>query len=617
MPEFLFGHFFMTILAAAANGNRYIYSMRLLFFLYLFFTIQMHAQDDAFARDYFKSGEFEKALHEYKKLYAQSPSNINYIFQIVSAYQQLEQFNEAELFLKTLMQRVNYPAFVVELGYNFQLKNDLENANAHYNKALAMINENPSNVFAIVRSFQSHALLNEAIVAYEKASALNPEYDFNLQLAQLYGEQGNIEKMFTSYIDFAEANPIAISNMQRAIADFISEDSTQENNMIFRKIVLKKAQESPSLVYNELLSWFFIQQKDFKKAFLQEKAIFNRQPESLNRIEELALIAANDDDVDMAKEIFTFITQTAQDTDMLLEAHYNLLQLETKQTLPANYQIIENQYQELLKKFGLYASTLKIQIAYAHFLAFYMNDAVKATSFLEKTLELPLTELQQAEVKLELGDILVLQEKFNDALIYFTQIQRNLKNSTISQQARYKVAQTSYYKGDFKWAESQLKILKASTSQLIANDALDLKLIISDYKDEDSLQIALKLYAKADLLAFQNKKVASIELLDKILKEHKTEPIVALALYKQAQLFTELSQFEKAEANYESIIANYNTGILIDDAYFKLAQLYENKLNQLEKAKANYEKIIFNHTDSIYFVDARKHYRALRGDAIN
>ncbi len=617
MPEFLFGHFFMTILAAAANGNRYIYSMRLLFFLYLFFTIQMHAQDDAFARDYFKSGEFEKALHEYKKLYAQSPSNINYIFQIVSTYQQLEQFNEAELFLKTLMQRVNYPAFVVELGYNFQLKNDLENANAHYNKALAMINENPSNVFAIVRSFQSHALLNEAIVAYEKASALNPEYDFNLQLAQLYGEQGNIEKMFTSYIDFAEANPIAISNMQRAIADFISEDSTQENNMIFRKIVLKKAQESPSLVYNELLSWFFIQQKDFKKAFLQEKAIFNRQPESLNRIEELALIAANDDDVDIAKEIFTFITQTAQDTDMLLEAHYNLLQLETKQTLPANYQIIENQYQELLKKSGLYASTLKIQIAYAHFLAFYMNDAVKATSFLEKTLELPLTELQQAEVKLELGDILVLQEKFNDALIYFTQIQRNLKNSTISQQARYKVAQTSYYKGDFKWAESQLKILKASTSQLIANDALDLKLIISDYKDEDSLQIALKLYAKADLLAFQNKKVASIELLDKILKEHKTEPIVALALYKQAQLFTELSQFEKAEANYESIIANYNTGILIDDAYFKLAQLYENKLNQLEKAKANYEKIIFNHTDSIYFVDARKHYRALRGDAIN
>lgn len=607
----------MTILAVAAHGNCYIYSMRLLFFLCLFFSIQMYSQDDTFARDYFKSGDFEKALHEYKKLYAQSPSNINYIFQIVSTYQQLEQYNEAETFLKTLMQRVNYPAFIVELGYNYQLKNDLENANANYNKALEMVNENPSNVFAIVRSFQSHALLNEAIIAYEKATALNPEYNFNLQLAQLYGEQGNIEKMFISYIDFAEANPIAVSNVERAITDFISEDSMQENNMLLRKILLKKAQESPSLIWNELLSWLFVQQKDYKKAFLQEKAIFNRQPESLNRIEELALTASNENDVEMAKEIFTFITQTAQDTDVLLEAHYNLLQLETKQASTSNYQIIESQYQELFKKFGLYASTLKIQISYAHFLAFYNNDAIKATAFLEKTLKLPLTELQQAEVKLELGDILVLQEKFNDALIYFTQIQRNLKNSTISQQARYKVAQASYYKGDFKWAESQLKILKASTSQLIANDALDLKLIISDYKDEDSLQTALKLYSKADLLAFQNKKNASIELLNKIITEHKTEPIVAQALFKQAQLYTELSQFEKAETNYESIIANYSSGILIDDAYFKLAQLYENTLNQPDKAKVLYEKIIFNHADSIYFVDARKHYRALRGDAIN
>ncbi len=577
----------------------------------------MYAQDDTFARDYFKSGDFEKALHEYKKLYAQSPSNINYIFQIVSTYQQLEQYNEAESFLKTLMQRVNYPAFIVELGFNYQLKNDMQNANANYTKALEKIDENPSNVFAIVRSFQSHALLNEAIVAYEKAAALNPDYNFNLQLAQLYGEQGNIEKMFVSYIDFAEANPIALSNIQRAITDFISEDGMQENNILFRKILLKKAQESPSLIWNELLSWLFVQQKDYKKAFLQEKAIYNRQPESLDRIGELALTAFNENDMEMAKEIFTFITQTAQDTETLLEAHYNLLQLETKQTSPENYQQIESRYQDLFKKFGLFASTLKIQIAYAHFLAFYMNDATKATTFLEKALELPLTELQQAEVKLELGDILVLQEKFNEALIYFTQIQRTLKNSTISQQARYKVAQASYYKGDFKWAESQLKILKASTSQLIANDALDLKLVISDFKDEDSLQTALKLYAKADLLAFQNKKEAAILLLDKILAEHKTEPIVAQALFKQAQLYTELSKFEKAETNYETLIANYSAGILIDDAYFKLAQLYENTLNQPEKAKVFYEKIIFNHADSIYFVDARKHYRALRGDAIN
>ena len=250
-------------------------------------------------------------------------------------------------------------------------------------------------------------------------------------------------------------------------------------------------------------------------------------------------------------------------------------------------------------------------------MAFYLNETNKAIKFLESTLNLPLTELEKAKVKLELGDILVLQEKFNKALIYYTQIQRNLKNSTISQEARFKVAQASYYKGDFKWAESQLKILKSSTSQLIANDALDLKLLISDNKYEDSLQTALKLYSKADLLAFQNRNDEAITLLSKILNDHKTEPIIPQALYKQAQLFEDKFQFEKAQANYELIIANYRDGILIDDAYYKLAEIYMKHLNLPEKAKALYEQIIFNHADSIYFVEARKRYRALRGDAIN
>ncbi|CAH8282245.1 tetratricopeptide repeat protein [Mariniflexile fucanivorans] len=591
--------------------------MKILFILCFLFCTNVYSQDDEMlAREYYKNGDFEKALFEYKKLYAQYP-NYNYVFPLVSSYQELEQYDEAQSFLIETIQRFKSPAFMVELGYNYQLKNDQENASLNYNKALESINANPINVNSIVRSFQSHSLINEAVLAYEKAMVLKPEYNYNLQLAQLYGEQGNIEKMFTSYIDFAKSNPNSLGNIKRAISDFTSEDSENENNIIFRKILLKKAQQEPDVFWNEWLSWLFIQQNDFKKAFAQEKAIFNRYPESLYRIEELAGIALSKNEPETAKEIYTYITATAQDLDILLEAHYNLIQLETKQNTKENYDAIDANYQELFNKFGTFSQTLQLQIAYAHFLAFYKNDTKRATAFLEKTLELPLSEIQQAEVKLELGDILVLQEKFNDALIYYTQIQRNVKNSTISQEARFKVAKASYYKGDFKWAESQLKILKASTSQLIANDALDLKLLITDNKYEDSLQIALKKYAKADLLSFQNRNEEAIALLETILKEHKTEPIIPQALFKLAQLFEDKAQFEKAEANYNAIITNYGDGILVDDAYFKLAELYENKLNQPEKAKTLYEKIIFNHADSIYFIEARKKYRALRGDAIN
>ncbi|MCB0434985.1 MAG: tetratricopeptide repeat protein, partial [Mangrovimonas sp.] len=210
-----------------------------------------------------------------------------------------------------------------------------------------------------------------------------------------------------------------------------------------------------------------------------------------------------------------------------------------------------------------------------------------------------------------------LQERFNEALIYYTQIQRNLKNSTLSQNARFKVAQTSYYKGDFDWAESQLKILKASTSQLIANDALDLKLMISDNKYEDSTHTALKLYAKADLLSYQNKTNEAITILQTILDNHKGETIEDQALLKQAQLFESKKDYDKAVANYLRIVTEFNEDILADDAYFALGELYAKKLDNPELAKSYYEKIIFNYADSIYFVEAQKQFRMLRGDDIN
>lgn len=591
--------------------------MKFLQLLFLLVGTMVFSQNDIIAKNYFNNGEFEKALIEYKKLYRGSPSNIDYIYQIIKTHQELEQYTESETFLLQLIARIKYPAFTVELGYNFQLKGDLENAQINYKKALLSIDEKVNNVYTVAKSFQSHSLLNEAIIAYEKAMSISPDYNFSLQLSQIYGEQGNIDKMFDSYIDLIESNPNTIVSVKRAITDFINDDSNNAHNILFRKKLLKKIQQQPNLAWNELLSWLFIQEKEFKKAFIQEKAIFNRDPQSLSRIEELAVISTNENENTIAKDILTYLIDTAQDIDTKLRAHNNLLQIEIKDASKEAYYAIKNKYLELLETFKMQPQTVNLQIAYAHFLAFYLNETQEASVFLEHTLDLPITEIEKAKVKLELGDILVLQEKFNEALIYYTQIQRNLKNSTISQEARFKVAKTSYYKGDFKWAETQLKILKASTSQLIANDALDLKLLISDNKYEDSLQTALKLYAKVDLLTFQNKNDEAVALLDTILAKHKTEPIIAQALFKQAQLFSINLQFEKAKVNYLAIIENYKDGILIDDAYFQLAQIYEKQLNLTEDAKGLYEQIIFNHPDSIYFVEARKRYRALRGDAIN
>lgn len=591
--------------------------MRLLLFLFLCVPTILLAQDDLFAKEYYKNGDFEKALVEYKRLYAKSRSNISYIKQIIDIHQQLEQYKEAEDFLVKIISKTNYPVFYVTLGYNYQLQNNTEEANQNYTIAINSLLVNSNNAYAVARAFQDYSLLDQAISTYEKAMELKPQLNLKLPLAQLYGENGDIEKMMLNYIDFAEKNPVSLNNVKRALNSFISEDDNNQSNIILRKLLIKKIQQEPNVLWNELLGWLFVQQKDYGKAFAQEKAIYTRNLDGLDRIMNLGKIAEKEKEFETAKSIFNYVIDEAQDIDTKLMAFYDLFQIETKEADASTYQDLQNKYLALFDTYGTFAQTLDLQISYAHFLAFYMNKTEEAISFLEKALKLPLNNLQTADIKLELADILVLKEEFNKALIYYTQIQRNLKNSEISQKARFKVAKASYYKGDFKWAESQLKILKSSTSQLIANDALDLKLLITDNKYEDSLQTALKRYAKADLLAFQNRNDEAITLLELILEEHKTEPIIPQALYKQGKLLEIKKQFENAANNYQQIIDNYREGILIDNAIYSLAELYLYHLNAPEKAKELYKELIFNHADSIYFIEARQKYRKLRGDAIN
>ena len=589
-----------------------------LFILILFGLNFGFAQNsEVLADSYYKKGEFKKALIIYQNLNKEKPYSYKFIFKIVDTHQQLEEYDLAEKILVQRIAKRRNPTLLIELGYNFQLKDSLNSAAKLYEEAIAYVDEKPNYIYSIAKKFEDHSLSEQAIRVYEKGKLLTPDKNYSIQLARIYGDQGNIEKMFTNYIDYIAYKPNYLNNIKRAISDFISENRSNENNIYLRRALLKKIQQEPNPYWSEMLSWLYVQEKAYNKSFIQEKALYKRNPESLNRIIELAVTALNDNDDTTAKEIFNYILESTQDAGTALTAHQYILDIDTKNASAKELQRIDETYNNLFNEFGMSELTLPLQLAYGEFLAFYQKDTNSATSFLRKSLKLNLPELQEAKVKLLLADILVLQEKFNEALIFYSQIQANLKNSTISQEARFKVAKTSYYKGDFDWAESQLKILKSSTSQLIANDALDLKLLISDNKYEDSTQTALKYYAKADLFAFQNKTDDAIALLDKILEEHKGESITDQALYQQAKLFEKKKQYKNAEANYLQIIKDYREDILADDAHYYLAELYNTYLAKPEEAKQLYEKIIFEFEDSIYFIEARKKFRMLRGDTIN
>lgn len=586
--------------------------------LLFMFSFAGFSQNETLAKHYFDRGDFDKALPIYKLLSENNPNNNNYFLGYIATLQQLENFEESKKLLEDKLKATrNHPIFFIELGRNYLIDNKPDEAQTYFKAAITAIDENPRITYTVANTFERHNLLDLAIEAYEKGMALDPQQNFNHQLANIYGEQGNLEKMFESYLTLIETNPSFMVSAQRTFSRYVTEDPNNEANDLLRKALLRRSQNNPDLFYNQLLSWLFVQQKQYDRAFTQEKAIYRRTFEGINEILDLAYIAMDDQNYPIAREILNFVVENTTSETSRLQAFQNLMVIDVQTATQANYPEIQIKYENLINMYKADGRTFELQLDYNKFLAFKTDQKSLAIDNLRLLSDETLSRYQEARVLMLLADILVNDEKFNQALIYYSQVQNKLKNDPIAQEARFKVARTSYFKGDFAWAQTQLDILKTSTSQLIANDAMELSLLISDNSLEDTLQTALKKYARADLLDLQGKHNEAIAILDDILSNHRGESIEDEALLKQARIFEKTKEYEKAIANYLKIIEVHKNDILADNAYYYLAELYNKTLNQPEKAKEFYEQIIFNHQDSIFFVEARKQYRSIRGDAIN
>jgi len=589
---------------------------KIFIFFFFFCSTLIFAQDQQLAYDYFRKGEYEKSATIYQKLYEQNNYNSNYLSRLIYCHQQLENFSESESLIKNHLEV--YPSqvqFYVELGYNFELQHQQEKADFYYTKTINSLKEKPVYGYTIGRSFQKNHLLDYALQAYQITMESNRKANYEIQIAEIYGEKGDVQSMFNSYLNLVEKDARYSTTILRYVGKFITDDSENEYNILFRKLILKRLQVNPNNSWNQLLSWLFMQQKDYKKAFVQEKAIYKRTDSlGLNGIIDLGQLAFNDKDYAATKTAFSFVLENADSQHQIIDSKLYLLFVDIE--ILDDVEQIDSQFQNLFNEYGKTPSTINIQIAYADFLTFKKKQPYDAINILKDALKLRSSDFQKGAIKLKLGNILVFNNQFNQALIYFSQVQTSLRNQILGQEAQFKVAQTSYYKGDFDWAETQLKVLKGSTSQLIANDALELSLIISDNTVQDSLKTALKLYAQSDLLAYQHKNEQAIDSLNVLLTKYKGHAIEDEALFKQAEIFEELNQYNNAESNYLKIIEINPTDILVDDAYYRMGELHQ-KQNNIEKAKEYYQKIIFDFPSSIHLVDARKKYRKLRGDSIN
>lgn len=575
---------------------------------------------------YYNNRELDKALATFEALYSKNPSQFNYTYYINALFD-LKEFDKAEKVIKKqLKANPNDPRFQVDLGYLYIMQGEITKGRKIYENCLKELQPDRMQIYNLTYAFSNRRETDYVIRTYLRGRALlNDPSAFAFELAYTYEVLGSTEQMIDEYLNLVLSNPQQASLVQNRLQAWLSDDVDNSKNEAYRAVLLKKSQQNPDqLLYNELLLWHSIQQKDFAFALVQAKALDRRYGENGQRIFDLAALCVNNEDYNAAIDGFRYIIKKNISSELVMRSRIELINTEFKQYKSLFLQdknrlmLMKQDYFSLLNELGKTTFTIPLILNLAHLQAFYIGETKEATELLLQAISIPRATLaDQAECKLELADIYLFSGEQWEATLLYSQVEKTFKNEPLGHEAKFRNAKLSFYIGEFGWALAQLDVLKAATSKLIANDALELSLLINDNIEEDSVTEPLSMYAKADLLEFRNRDQDALALLDSVNTLFPMHSIADNVLYKKAEIYSKNGKFDLSASCYNEIIEKYPYELLADDALFNLAELYENQLNNKAKAMELYEKILTQYPGSLYVVDARKRFRVLRNDAVN
>lgn len=598
------------------------------FLLFVFFNMQGVAQtsDIDIAESYALSGECEIAIIYYEKLIKNNRTRTVYD-NYKKCLLELQKYDEAIKLVKSFIKNSSSSAlYQVDLGQIYLMKGDSDKAYKAFNNAIKSLNSSQHQTISVANKFIKMNELDLAYDTYIKGRKENQgRYSFHYELATLEGIRGNVPEMIDEYLDLIDDNEAYVRTVQNALGRNFDFTDQNEKTDYLRLALYTRVQDYPeNITYNEMLIWMLIQQEDFNAAFIQTRALDLRLEENGYRVLDLARISKGNQDYKTAIKCYEYLSTKGIDNPYYTYSQTERIEVMQEEIFNSGLFIseavdrLDKEYNETVETLGLNKSTVTLLVHWAHLKAYYKQDADTAIIILQNAIAIPnVFPKVLGYAKLELADIYMLNNEIWEASLLYLQVDKDFKNDVLGHEAKYRNARLYYYTGNFGWSEAQLNVLKASTTKLIANNAMELSLLISDNLALDTITLPLEMYANADLLYLQHKDSLAILTLDSISFNYPGHSLQDEIYFKKYEIAYREKEFDLAKDYLEQILAIYGDDILADKAAFELANLYENQYQDDEKASELYQLILVEYPNSLYVDEARKRFRELRGDSVN
>lgn len=598
-------------------------------FLFLFLVVlaTLQAQpgrDETLAASYLQNGELDKAAELYQLLWEKNNYEAKYYQPLYNCLLSLKQFEQLEKVVKKeLKKNDNSFQYVIDLGYLYAQIPQADKAKEQYEKALKDLKPNEIAVRNMANAFDSYRLYDYVVAVYEKGGKFfhNDSY-FSFELAQTYGKKNDAANAVKYYLVNIETNPQNVQLVKNTIQT--SRDAARLLEEMELQLYSKVQKNTAAEEYIDLLTWVYIQNKDFEGALVQMKALDKRKSENGFRVINIARMAQVEGDYTSAIAGYEYVVNKGKENMLYFSARTELLNCRKEKIskninyTQADLEGLKNDYLTFIDENDRGFRTAQSMKELADLEGFYLHDTKGAIVLCNEIIAMPGVGQQlKNQTKLSLGDFYLIEGDVWESTLLYSQVDKDEKDSPLGEEARFRNAKLAYYKGDFEWTQTQLEALKSSTSELISNDAINLSVFIIDNLGMDTIETPMQLFAHAELLMYQNKNEEARATLDSITYLFPGHALFDDIEYVKAQMYVAKKEFDKAVPLLEDIIKTYKEDLKGDDATFLLAKIYEDHLNNKEKAMELYKSIITDYNSSLLVIEARKRYRLLRGDKLS
>ncbi len=575
------------------------------------------------AESFIRTGQFDRAIPLLQDLYKEDPTSHVFYVKLKESYEAVKKYEEAIGLIDSQIERAPVNPVLWSEKARFQYLGDsVEEAMATWNETIEKAPGVHSTYRVVQQSMLQVRLYEEAITILKQGREdLGDESLFHQDLGHLYGLTSQHELAMKEYLGLLAEDERQLGIVRNHVLRFAAQPGVLAAGISETETLV--ALEPTNKVYRELLAWLLLEADEYERALDETRALDRLASQSGALLFTFAGKASGAGKFGVAMDAYQDILDRYGESVMAPEAQKGIGDMHVlhaaKPDLSYQSRIKSSEkalraYQTFLDHYPTHMRVPEVMLELAQLQIDPLNKVAEARETLGKLKSSYPDRRETNEAEFLLAKLSLRENNLNDALATLVDLEDRLRVGELAESARYQRALLHFYRGEFDAALTFVDVLKENTSTDIANDAIELVILLNENVGPDSTNSALNMLAKAMLLQEQRQSSEAMVRIDSLLLHHPSHPSAAKGRFIRAEILAAQGEYSNAIESLEQIPLIHPSSYLCDKSLFTAAEWSVRFTEDIDRAIGLYTRVVTEYPASVFTAEARRRARSLRGD---